>query len=1121
MKRNCKKILLSLCVLALSLTLIAGVTFAIFESENKIRIPVTSGEINITAKTTVTGAWSAEWVDGDYENHDLAISDDGSAEFTCGGKVFYDTTEKALKLDKIVPGDGVQLKVELTNASTIKTKYNVSVSSKGDSALAKALKIEIDGSNLTGEVVENGWRTADIPANGSASLGYATVKISLPMAEGADEYQGMSCELAVAVNAVQFNAHIEVETGDVILNSNFVNKVNNAIASANVQSAPAIVFGAWGDYQDAVTVSDDYAAYEDGIAIPGEINAKIFRVEDQTRMFRAVALEEENTGIGMDALYVLAGNSITAAENGEESFTFADSEYIYVDMSGVDFSKTTSLGDMFSNSQIQTLIMQGADLSKVTDLESMFSGCTALTKVDFTKANLSSLTSIWNEFKAKKISDRVYESNNLESVNFSGANLSGLTTLEGAFAYNIKLTDVNFSGAILSKVEGMGAMFRSCTKLVSADFSEAKLPELISMASTDQGQALPNWGDGTYDVGMFDGCYALTDVSFADAEFGKLKDMANLFHNCVAMETFSFSEVFSNCNLSTVTDIHHMFYYNIDPKYVEEDPSLATHLKSVDLSGMQFTSVEYVGGLFHGCSALETADFTGADLSGVTDTGTGMFLGCDSVEEVILKDAKLGPAICSELLVGVGESFETLDFSGADFEKVTDMARMFAGADGVPNTTLKSISFKGAKNLNNVTNMFQMFLHCTELVSVDFTDCNLSKVTNIAAMFQGCTSLKEVDFTGVNLSGVEGQSGAGGTGMANLFDGCTSLESVSFARAILSNVQNVSQMFNHSGVQTVDFTEVHLESVPSSSFSNIFSGANSLTTVIFKEAHLEGLTSLSNLFCYDYMGSYRAQNVETVDFSEADLSGVTAMYAMFYQCSKLTSVDFSGADLHSLVGKTADLYSGVARMFEGCTSLTSVDFTEVDLSGLVSMQYMFGNASRTTSLVTANFSGADLRSVTSMSSLFKGFDKLTTVDFSGAIVSSVTDLLSMFDGCSLITSVDLSSFDFSNVTTMNNMFQKCAELVAVDMGAFNVTPSKSCKAQFMFNGCAKLKYIYVNAEMDVASALGSSTTGMFQGCTSLPNFSALETGKTRAYTSSYGSGYLTVGSLKVDGIPEN
>ena len=59
--KNKKKILLSsVMVIALCLSLIAGSTFALFTSESKVNIAVTSGKVDVKASITDLSVYSAK-----------------------------------------------------------------------------------------------------------------------------------------------------------------------------------------------------------------------------------------------------------------------------------------------------------------------------------------------------------------------------------------------------------------------------------------------------------------------------------------------------------------------------------------------------------------------------------------------------------------------------------------------------------------------------------------------------------------------------------------------------------------------------------------------------------------------------------------------------------------------------------------------------------------------------------------------------------------------------------------------------------------------------------------------------------------------------------------------------
>ena len=112
--------------------------------------------------------------------------------------------------------------------------------------------------------------------------------------------------------------------------------------------------------------------------------------------------------------------------------------------------------------------------------------------------------------------------------------------------------------------------------------------------------------------------------------------------------------------------------------------------------------------------------------------------------------------------------------------------------------------------------------------------------------------------------------------------------------------------------------------------------------------------------------------VNEIIFTNYDVSKITDMSEMFYNCHNLTSLNLSNWDMHNVTNSE--------DMFSGCRSLISL-----------------------------NLSNSTLPSRFSITSLISDVN-LTNVD-----TSNVTDMSSMFASCTNLTSLDLSSFDTSNI----------------------------------------------------------------------------------------------------------
>ena len=136
-------------------------------------------------------------------------------------------------------------------------------------------------------------------------------------------------------------------------------------------------------------------------------------------------------------------------------------------------------------------------------------------------------------------------------------------------------------------------------------------------------------------------------------------------------------------------------------------------LASLDLSGLDTSSVEDIERMFSGCSSLASLDLSGLDTSSVESMG-GMFDGCSSLT--------------------------SLDLSALDTSRVGRMGGMFDGC-----SSLASLDLTGL-DTSRVTNMCELFRGCSSLTSLDLHALDTSCVEDMESMFDGCSSLRAVTF---------------------------------------------------------------------------------------------------------------------------------------------------------------------------------------------------------------------------------------------------------------------------------------------------------------------------------------------------------------------------------------
>ena len=123
-------------------------------------------------------------------------------------------------------------------------------------------------------------------------------------------------------------------------------------------------------------------------------------------------------------------------------------------------------------------------------------------------------------------------------------------------------------------------------------------------------------------------------------------------------------------------------------------------------------------------------------------------------------------------------SLASLDVSGFDTGKVTNMSNMFSGCSKLTSLDLSSF------DTENVTNMSYMFSSCSSLTSLDLSSFDTSNVTNMSYMFSGCSSLTSLDVSGFDTSNV--------TDMRFMFNQCNKLSEINLGEDFAFNGKNIS-----------------------------------------------------------------------------------------------------------------------------------------------------------------------------------------------------------------------------------------------------------------------------------------------------------------------------------------
>ena len=315
---------------------------------------------------------------------------------------------------------------------------------------------------------------------------------------------------------------------------------------------------------------------------------------------------------------------------------------------------------------------------------------------------------------------------------------------------------------------------------------------------------------------------------------------------------------------------------------------------------------------------------------------------------------------------------ESIDLSGFDTSKVTDMHAMFRGCSRL--TRLDVSGFDTGK----VCDMSEMFLGCGWLKSLDVSNFHTGNVTDMAHMFYGCQSLKTLDLSSFDTGKV--------TDMEKMFYNCNKMESLDVSHFDTRKVTNMADMFwNCKELENLDVSHFDTGKV----------------------------TNMEYMF--DRCGS-----LISLDVSHFDTGNVTSMKWMFRECGGLTSLDVSNF-------RTGNVTS-MNGMFQNCSSLTGLDVSFFDTANVTEMNVMFCGCSSLTSL---NVSFFDTGNVKDIQGMFANCSSLESLDVSNFDTSKVIFMTSVFHNCSSLTRLDVSSFDTGKVQNLydsgfENMFSGCS-----------------------------------------------------------------------------------------------
>ena len=586
----------------------------------------------------------------------------------------------------------------------------------------------------------------------------------------------------------------------------------------------------------------------------------------------------------------------------------------------------------------------------------------------------------------------------LKSVDLTGLDLSAGSPCGISFKGCSSLASINMTKVKLGDKVDAEEMFRGCASLSSIDLSSFESCSLSGVWS------------------MFMGCSSMTSIDLSSMHFSEDVNVSNMFSGCTALTQIIFPA--SGMSISNATQMFGHSYSSAGSYDACES------LKSLDLSGVDFSSATSLRQMFAGCRSLASLDLKGIDFSSATDA-SGMFAGCTALVSLDLSDTKFGEINTSSMFAGCTALRDaTFPSSGIAISNAQNMFGYTSTYDDNKNehrqsceslesVNLSSVDFSGATSARN------MFAGCRSLASLDLKGIDFSSVTDASGMFAACAKMKNMNFSEANFSSA--------TDMSNMFRGCESLESLDLSDAEFHEAANAACMFQ--GCTSLKNLQMPISGMSISNATSMFGSGYS-----------------SYGYGYDGASSYGCESLTSLDLSGVDFSDATSVRDMFNGCRSLTHLNLDRTDFSDV--------ADASRMFNGCMQLKEVDLSGFCPPSNVSLSNMFFQCYALASITWPSDKKIKASSVNSM---FWSCEKLASLDLSCLDTSDLTDMSYMFCECKSLTSIDLSNFSTDKVRDMSWMFYDCKSLKSINVSSFNT--SKATTMNGMFSGCTSLEYL--------------------------------------------------------------
>ena len=746
-----------------------------------------------------------------------------------------------------------------------------------------------------------------------------------------------------------------------------------------------------------------------------------------------------------------------------------------LDISGFDTSNVTNMRSMFNSSSVRSLDLSSFDTSNVTDMGWMFSDCSLLESIIAgDKLSTGSVTSDTHMFFSCKSlrggAGTVYDE---KHIGTEYAHVDGGRNNPGYFTYARAAKDKSYFDRETATLH-LSGLVRNRGAYNGVILPAGVNGEEVEHLVADKGTVLPQ------DCSFF--CIGMPNLKSADLKNADSSDVTDMSF------MFALSDD-SGCNLTSI-DVSGFDTYNV------------TNMKGMfkcfggtklDLRSFWTSNVKDMSQMFEGCRCLSDLVF---DFEFSTESVTDfsfMFYGCSDLKSV---DTQYSfRTISAESMAGMfsNSGVTSLDLSGFDTRRVTDMSRMFEKCHGLTSLDLSSF------NTSSVTDMSGMFTYCTYLRSLDISSFDTKNVTDMKNMFSYCNRLRALDLRGFDTGNVGNMKEMflrcmtlktldlrkfdtkKVTDMSGTFAYCTSLKTILVSSKWSAEAACGKDTFTGSSKLTGGAGTVYRDNSRSVGYARVDGGKSApgyFTSTDAKEdesyfdegtrtLHLKGYirNNPGNYTCLVLPDGVSTEDVEHVIAEKGTIFPEDCSY-MFYRLRNLQSADLKNADTSNVTDMSHMLaFNGLSRMYF-FELYESVDWYEFTGLNEFEQDYYYVTVDDRgndiwlikpwldSPLREIDLSGWDTSKVRDMTMMFENRWNISNLDIKHFNTSNVTDFYGMFQECSSLESLDLSSFDISNSTSTASMFYNCNSLTSLDVSSFDTSNITNTAA--MFCGCSSL-----------------------------------------------------------------